>query len=247
MSVPRYAVYYAPPADSPLARLGAAWLGRDADRACRVEQPAVDGLSRDRLKRLTAAPRRYGFHATLKAPFELAPCVAVEDLTWALGSLAAKLAPVTLPGLRLSRIARFLALTLEADCPELQALAASCVSSLDPFRAALSDADLLKRRSSGLSEAQMRLLQRWGYPYVMEAFRFHMTLTGKAPPSETETLTAFLETYFGPELGRPLIIDELSLFEQPSRHRPFRRIAVFPLKGRPAERALSQQDASNAA
>lgn len=235
---PRYAIYYAPRASSNLGRLGAAWLGRDADSGLPLEQPAVRGLDRERQVHLTAAPGRYGFHATLTAPFHLAPCVRRDDLTWVVGVLATELAPVTLPGLRLGRIAQFLALLPDRDRPghdaaALQELAAACVRRLDPFRAILSDRDLCRRGAAGLSEEEARLLARWGYPYVMKAFRFHMTLTDRVAESEVPLLCAFLERYFDEVLGSAVVIDRLSLFEQPQRRGPFRRIAEFPLTGAP--------------
>ena len=245
MNGPRYAIYYAPPADSALARLGAAWLGWDADSAERLEQPPVPGLRPARLARLTAAPRRYGFHATLKAPFHLAPCVSLDDLTWAVRGLAEALAPVTLSGLTVTRLSRFLALTPSAEAEALQSLAAACVRRLDPFRAALSDEDLMRRQKANLSQAQRHNLLRWGYPHVMESFRFHMTLTGEIGRAEGDLLQDFLETYFEGALTAPFTLGALSLFEQPERHRAFRRLATFPLEA--AACGPSQQGASNAA
>lgn len=247
MNGSRYAIYYAPPAGSPLARLGAAWLGRDADRAGPVTQPSVPGLRPARLARLTAAPRRYGFHATLKAPFYLAPCVTLDDLTWAVRGLAETLAPVTLDGLRVTRLSRFLALTPCKESQALQDLAAACVSRLDPFRAALSDQDLMRRQRTNLSQTQMHNLLRWGYPHVMESFRFHMTLTGEVGRAEGDLLADFLARYLGAELEKPLTLGALSLFEQPERHKAFRRLAEFPLE--PAVSAIgpSKEGASNAA
>lgn len=151
MNRPRYAIYYAPPADSELGRLGAAWLGRDADEGCEIAQPAVTGIGAERLSELTAAPRRYGFHATLKAPFHLAPGASGDDLAEAVRSLARELPPVTIPRLHLSQISHFLALTPPDDAPELHALAACCVSRLDSFRASPSEEELARRRTADLS------------------------------------------------------------------------------------------------
>jgi hypothetical protein len=54
--MPRYAVYYAPDPQHPLAQAGCAWLGRDARALAPLTLPACD---------LVRAPWRYGFHATL--------------------------------------------------------------------------------------------------------------------------------------------------------------------------------------
>lgn len=247
MNAPRYAIYYAPPAETAVARLGAVWLGRDADTGGRLAQPAVPGLAAAHVSRLTAAPRRYGFHATLRAPFRLAPDASLDSLTRAARTLAESLAPVSMPALKLTRMVHFLALTPQDDGAAVRALAARCVEHLDPFRATLTDDELKRRWSATLSEAQERLLMRWGYPYVMDAFRFHMTLTDQVTDSEAASLSAFLNDYFRDVLDRPFVIDRLSLFVQPAPDAPFRRIAAFPMTGRPAAREGRQPGADKAA
>ena len=66
MSFTRYAIYYLPPAGA-LADFGARWLGWDVRRGAAAVQLDLPGL-RD----ATEAPRKYGFHGTLKPPFRLA-------------------------------------------------------------------------------------------------------------------------------------------------------------------------------
>jgi hypothetical protein len=75
----------------------------------------------------------------------------------------------------------------------------------------LSEAQLARRREGGLTPAQDALLLRWGYPYVMEEFRFHITLTGKRPKGELPGIKAALEGRLGPLVPRPYVIDALSL------------------------------------
>ena len=230
-----------------MGRRAAVWLGRDADTNRQLAQPLVPGLDAVALAELTAAPRRYGFHATMMAPFHLAPAVQLNDLTRALGGLADRLVPQPMPPLRVSRFSDFLALMPEQESPELLALAAVCVSALDPFRAALSEEDLRRRRKPGLSDVEMRLLDRWGYPYVMEAFRFHMTLTGQLGEPDAALLSAFLDGYLAAALQETLMLGALSLFEQPERQKSFRRIANFPLRGPRVETAFPRRGASDAA
>jgi hypothetical protein len=95
----RYAIYFTPPADDPLTRLASHWLGRDAHAGADLAQPAVAGLAPDRLPALTGDPARYGFHATMKAPFSLAEGVGEDELVAALAALAASEAAFTLPSL----------------------------------------------------------------------------------------------------------------------------------------------------
>lgn len=226
----RYAVYYAPPAGSALALFGAAWLGRDAETGAQCGPPAGLGLSADRLAAFTAAPARYGFHGTLKPPFALACGTDRAGLESALAALAADRVPATAPaGLRLTEIGRFLALTPDPDDRAIRPLAAVAVERLDRFRAPPSDAELARRRSVQLSAPQEALLRRWGYPYVMEEFRFHLTLTGPLEPTDRAAAAAALAPLVAPFAQAPFRVDALCLFGDPGGGAPFRLLRRFPL------------------
>lgn len=204
MSFTRFAVYYLPP-EGALAAFGAAWLGWDVTRACETPQPDLP-----RIEHATKTPRKYGFHATLKPPFHMTEGYREADLQAAVAEMAAGCAPARSDGLRLSRLGRFLALTPEGDGADLARVAAACVSELDAFRAPASADEMARRRTARLTDQQDALLLRWGYPYVMDAFRFHMTLTGKVPSSDiglwTDRVTALL-----PALPAPFLLDEVAL------------------------------------
>ena len=224
----RYAIYYAPP-PGPLARFGAAWLGWDAAAGRAMPHPRVDGLVRP-VDEITAKPRRYGFHATMKPPFRLAAGSSADALHRAAEALARDMAPVSLDGLRLARLGGFLALTPLGDTDALGAVAAQVVEALDPFRAPPTEADLARRRAAGLSPRQETLLARWGYPHVMEEFRFHITLTGPLPPAEAETVRAALVPHLDPLLPRPFAIASLCLFGEDGQGR-FHQLRRYPLTG----------------
>src|ERR1700691_3579712 len=68
----RYAVYWMPEAGSALASIGERWLGRESRTDRPVGRLAVTGFDDGELAAMTAEPRRYGLHATLKPPFRLA-------------------------------------------------------------------------------------------------------------------------------------------------------------------------------
>lgn len=206
----RYAIYYAPPA-GPWADWAAAWLGWDAGQGADARHPEVAGLPRD-VAELTATPRKYGFHATLKPPFRLADGQSADALHQACAAMAAKTAPVTLDGLRLSRLGGFLALTPEGDVTALGALAARCVADLDSFRAPPTEAEIARRNPAALNAHQGALLDLWGYPWVMDQFRFHMTLTGDVPEAEAEAVRAVLAPIVAPLVPGPLVIDQVCLF-----------------------------------
>lgn len=206
----RYAVYWTP-APGPLAAVGAAWLGWDAEAGAEAAQPDVPGLP-EPLAAVTAAPRAYGLHATIKPPFRLAEGTGPAALDEALAALAARLAPVVLPGLAIAAIGPWQTLLPEGDEAGLNALAAEVVAGLDAFRAPPSAAEIARRNPDALTARQRALLDRWGYPHVMEEFRFHITLSGPhgggAPPA---AIIAAAAAHVGPHLPRPFVLDALSL------------------------------------
>ncbi|SPJ24176.1 DUF1045 domain-containing protein [Palleronia abyssalis] len=204
MSYSRFAIYYVPP-EGPLAAFGRTWLGWDVARGCEVPQPDLPAL-RD----ITMTPRKYGFHGTLKPPFRLAAGRTVADLKAAASTLAGSLEPAACTGLDLTAIGRFLALTPRGEAGPLRRLAEACVRDLDPFRASPDPADLARRRNAGLTERQEVLLTRWGYPYVMEEFRFHLTLSGQLPE---DTISAWKELAGRhlPKLPDPFVVDQIAL------------------------------------
>ncbi|MGH1355033.1 MAG: DUF1045 domain-containing protein [Thalassovita sp.] len=203
----RFAVYYAPE-PGPLADFGAHWLGWDMALGAAATHPVVEGLD---IATLTETPRKYGLHGTMKPPFRLAPGRSVDDLATAVSAFCARHAPLTLEGLALTRLGRFLALTVTGDTAPLNALAAVVVRDLDPFRAPLTEAELERRRKSRLSPRQEELLSQWGYPYVIDEFRFHITLTGKMPRAEAERTQAKIEPLITPLLPSPFQVRSLCL------------------------------------
>ncbi len=230
-SAHRYAIYYAPPAASSLARFAASWLGWDPASGESVPHPDAPPLSADDVARVTAFPRRYGFHGTLKAPFRLAEGSGYDDLAAAVEDFAATQPPVTMPGLALSRLGRFIALTAQGDASSLNRLAERVAVDLDPLRAPLNDAELAKRRKSGLTDRQDTYLQRWGYPYVLDEFRFHLTLTGPLPAEDAERAEAALRPLVSRFEPEPFVINEICLFADPGDGSSFRIVARFPLSG----------------
>ena len=211
----RYAIYYTPP-DGPLARFGAAWLGWNI--ALGQSEPHPEGITGlpAPIAQLSETPRRYGFHATIKPPFRLAQGAQPEALNDALTSFCATRAPVTLDGIGLARLGRFLAIVPTGNTDALDRLAADTVRQLDPFRAALTPAEVARHTHPRMNAAQSENLHLWGYPHVMDQFRWHMTLTGKRPAPEATRTQAALAPVLAPLLSRPLVIDALSLVGEDS-------------------------------
>jgi putative phosphonate metabolism protein len=212
----RVAIYYAPAADDPLAYAAARWLGRDAETGASVVQPKVPDIDT-----VTAEPRLYGFHATLKPPFRLRDGVRWDDLLGAAERLAANTAPFDLPRLFVADLRGFLALRESEPCPPLQTLADDAVARLDAFRAPPDDAELARRRRSRLSAEQDAMLVRWGYPYVFETWFFHMTLTRRLDTDERAVLLPAAQAHFAASLSVPRRVDTLCLFTQREPGAPF--------------------------
>ncbi len=225
----RFAVYYTAPA-GPLATFGANWLGWDMVSGQPAAHPDIPGLTAP-VAELTATPRKYGFHGTLKAPFRLAPGTDAAMLLAGMRSIAGAIPPVTLAnGLKLARLGGFLALIPKGGDRALNDLAADLVRELDLYRAPLSDREYARRKPETLSPAQREHLDRWGYPYVMEEFRFHMTLTGDLPTPQAQALCDALIPVLDPLLTTPYVIDAISLAGEDTQGR-FHLIQRVPLTG----------------
>ncbi|ARE41584.1 Protein RcsF [Rhodovulum sp. P5] len=224
----RYAIYYAPEA-GPLADFGAAWLGWDPKAGSPRAHLRLENLPRP-IGELTEKPRKYGFHGTVKPPFRLIEGSDIGLLHRSAAALCAQLKPVLLDGLQLSRIGGFLALTPRGDTGALGALAGSVVEALDGFRAAPTDEEIARRNPDRLSARQRQLLQKWGYPYVMEEFRFHLTLTGPLKDEEAEATRDVLEPLLASQLNRPFRIASLCLFGEADDGR-FHNLHRYSLSG----------------
>lgn len=212
----RYAVYFAPALDSPWWQFGSWWLQG------RWQPPHLDAAT---WQAMLQDPRRYGFHATLKAPFRLAAGVAPETLLTRLQQLAAGHRPVSLGPVAVKAMAGYVALMLTAPPAALQALADHCVLDLDDLRAPLTPADWARRQPHRLDERGRDLLRAHGYPHVMERFRFHMTLAVTASAGDA---AAVQDCAQGPLLAlqqdTPLVLDRLCLCVEPVAGQPFVRV-----------------------
>jgi putative phosphonate metabolism protein len=228
----RYAIYYAAEPDDALMGLGATWLGRDANRSSTTRQPDVPGIDPERMAELTADPRRYGFHGTLKAPFALKSEASEADILAACAEFASRIAPFELKGLSVNRLGKFLALTPIAEEPDLAAFAEACVRHFEPLRAPLSEADLERRRRSGLTEKLDGYLTRWGYPYIFDEFRFHMTLSNKLESEADATaLESAAKMHFRSVVNQPRRCATFGLYTEAERGAPFHVHTIFELSG----------------
>ena len=225
----RYAIYFTPPCHSDWWRFGCSWLHRDPmtnTQTPRFSLPGLQqmGINDAYLNTLTSEPFRYGFHATLKAPFRLKKGSYEQDLYRQVQQLSRTLKTTKLTPLSIQSIDGFVALTFPGNDMQsiheeqmaINRLAAQCVTKLDVFRDDPSLEELEKRRSQGLTPRQIELLEDWGYPFVLQEYRFHMTLTNRVEKHLQNRIIDALEPSIDQLNQHPLFLDALSVFEQSS-------------------------------
>lgn len=229
---PRYAVYFVPAVDSDLYRFGSSVLQYDCYTGNAVLPPEEMRRDVETWRRFTEEPRRYGFHATLKAPFYLSPSCTEAQLVSAFQSFAAlgRGLPTITPVVQM--LSGFTAVLPDQPNPAVDALAADCTTIFDAFRAPMPAKERARRLASGLNQSQIENLDRWGYPYLFADFRFHMTLTGKIETSRRDTTLLTLQAIFRRmcDSGR-VTIDRLALLKQDSAVASFRVLSHAALRG----------------
>jgi hypothetical protein len=234
----RFAIYAAPgtgSADAAAALLrerAEQWLGRSV-----AGNPVIPGVpagwTREAVDAMTVSARRYGFHGTLKAPFHLAPGRTPEELDAALAQFAAPRHRVLIPRPRIARLGGFFALVPGAEAAGLYALADEVVTAFDGFRARPTEAELARRDPASLTPRQRELLGAWGYPYVLDEFRFHLTVTDRIPAGRQAAVERTLNGWFTASLGATVPVDALALFTEAEPGAPFTLRAVHPLRPDP--------------
>ena len=228
----RYAVYFAPNVEQQWWAHASQWLGRCAVSQQMNAQPLIAGVSAKRFAEFTEHPRRYGFHATMKAPFVLTSQYQPNDLVERVNLLCRAVKPFVLPRLKVTLLDQFLALIPEREVTQVTLLEEQCVKVLNDYAEPLGPEELSRRRSAGLSSHEDALLLRWGYPYVLERFRFHCSLTGSlasATRQEVSALTQAAHQYF--DQLPPCIFDSLAIFVEPTRGADFVLLQQCPLMG----------------
>jgi len=224
----RYGLYFTPEPGA-LADFGASWLGWDIFAGQVAQHPEIEGLPVP-IAEITQTPRKYGFHGTLKPPFALATGTTFDDLLQSATTICADIAPFPLHGMTLSRLGNFLALTPLGDVSHLRNLASRLVQDLDRFRAPLTEESLAKRRANGLTQRQDELLLKWGYPYVLEEFRFHLTLSGKLSEAQVKQTLNALKPHLEPMCSKRINVKSVTLVGE-AQDGAFHAIKRLPLGG----------------
>ncbi|HEY2134864.1 MAG TPA: DUF1045 domain-containing protein [Xanthobacteraceae bacterium] len=239
MTTVRYAIYFVPPPDEALYRFGASALGFDCYSGKEVAGLAGDDVSVAEWRELTAEPRRYGFHATLKAPFRLREEFGEPELVAEFVRFAGRHAPCAGFSASVRLLDGFAALVPTASVAAVDLLAASCVRDFDRFRSPMTEAERIRRLAQPLTERQIEHLDRWGYPYVFEDFRFHMSLTGRIPTDRTTPVLTFLHAALKRHpVPRNVVVGSVALLRQDGPNTPFRVIRSRALRNTQHRRRL---------
>lgn len=225
MNFGRYAIYFTP--QGQLGARGAAWLGWDSAQGQPAPQPDFPGVD---LARITQKPRRYGCHATIMAPFSLRAGQSQGDLIAACAAAFQGLAAAQADGLRLAVRRGFLALIPTGDQAAIRALAAQVVTDLAPLRAPLTPDQQERRSRANLTAQQRHNLAAWGYPYVMDDFDFHITLTGRLGQAQCVDVLTALAPFIAPHLPNPFRVAKLTLMGEDADGF-FHQITDWPLQG----------------
>ncbi|HEY4165714.1 MAG TPA: DUF1045 domain-containing protein [Reyranella sp.] len=209
----RFAIYFAPARESLLGRAAETWLARAE------------------LAHATVSARRYGFHATLKAPMGLATGCDRAGLEARLGQFAQAHAAVALGRLAPRVLDGFIALTAEPQPQAVTDFAAEVVEEFEPYRAPLTAGERERRLAALLTPRQVELVDGYGYPYVLEEFLFHMTLTDRLADADRGRVLERAAEWFAPALAEPIALDRLVLFHEAEAGAAFRRLGDHVLGG----------------
>lgn len=228
MQIVRYAVSYAPRPGA-FADRAAAWLGWDANLGRNAVQTHIPGLPVPPVE-LTRGPRQQGFHGALRASFCPNDRVRMVEIDARLSTLAAASSKIVCDGLELKNFDGILALMPVGPTTVIDDLAADVVKATNDLRGDLSAADIASHRTDLLTPRQYGLLLRWGHPFVMEEFRFHMMLTDRLAPEIAAKVMRILSAYLEPTLPKPFVIEDICLFGEGEDQR-FHLIHRYALTG----------------
>lgn len=230
----RYAIYFTFSPQDSLYRKATHWLGHCVYNSETTNKNISDSTQIPDhllpLRQSVTQAAKYGFHATLKPPFRLNISTSLKQMKSRLNSFSSTTSAFYCSPLEVRVIGNFIALVPLYVCQKLDYLARKCVQVFEPYRAALNEVDMRKRFQAGLSSNQIKLLSLWGYPYVLDEFRFHMTLTDNLSNEALPFARQMLGQYFSSELESPLYINQICLFHQQNSESPFYLIECYPLK-----------------
>ncbi len=182
----RFAIYYAPPKGSVLEEFGKYWFGWDPLVAKFINnKQRINYLNRFGIKNLKSIDnnilmaKKYGFHGTLIPPFKLNNNYNRKKLFKKIEVVAKKYKKFNFYKFKLKKIDNFYAFVQSKKNNNINKLSNRLVRELFKFRSPLTKKEIDRRNPSKLSKLQLSILYKWGYPYLMSQFNFHMTLASE--------------------------------------------------------------------
>ncbi len=223
-------------------------IGRDAVTGLSCEGFSPEGHELRSWRDLTSDPRRYGFHATLKAPFRLRADLGFFDLADHVAAFARTFAPFDAGDLHVGVMGAnngraFVVLRPQGQSKPLRALEEAAVRRLDALRAPLTPEEFLRRGVAGLTPRQRYYLEMWGYPYVIDEFRPHFTLTNAT--SDPAPVVKSLKWELSLRVASPAMrVDAVTLFGETAPGGDFEILRRFPLGHSKRSRRVSPRVAA---
>ena len=192
-SFKRYAIYYAPIENCGLDVFGKCLLGWDPYKGEEITNsypPKLPNLQK--FSRFVLTPKQYGFHGTIKAPFRLKDGYTYNDLENKVCEISKQIHSFYIDKLIIKKLGNFIAL-IPTNNLKVNDVSNKFVEGLDYLRDELSENEIKKRNPIKLTSRQKKMLFKWGYPYVFNEFKFHLTLTSKLNIEEIDDVFKSLQ------------------------------------------------------
>ncbi len=101
--------------------------------------------------------------------------------------------------------------------------------AFEGYRVPLTEDQVVSYKLNRLTVHQEQMLEHWGYPYVMEEFRFHISVTDRIENlAERKEVMKALEIFATPVLGKPIMVGDIVVFGQASPEEPMLAIERIP-------------------
>ena len=226
----RYAIYFAPSETSKIGQFGRLLLKRTAKKM--VDEGMLTDLPKELHRKIIKTPQHYGFHGTLKAPFELHPDYNLYHLDTTLIKFCSSFPDFSIKSLKLQIIAEFIALVPNGEVERLYQLHRKLTEEFNYLCGPLSDFDRDRFLARGLTNGQKKYLCRYGYPFILDSFKFHLTLTSSLTENEQTTCLELLDNMIVDFKDERLSVDRVCLFKQETRKSPFFMVKEYNLQGR---------------
>jgi hypothetical protein len=212
----RYAIYYVPSENSELDLFGKCWLGWDPYKGVETTKSDLSKLpSFKKFSSLVLTPKQYGFHGTIKAPFKLKNEYTYNDLENKVREISKQIHSFYFDQLIIKKLGNFIGL-IPTNNLKVNAVSNKFVEELDYLRDELSESEIKKRKPHKLTSNQKQMLFKWGYPYVFDEFKFHLTLTSKLNVVEIDDVLRSLQNILKQVNLNKISFNNICIFGQKS-------------------------------